>query len=222
MTVIALINQKGGVGKTTLSVQLAAALVLRRKKVLLIDADPQGSALDWAETREQRREREGGVDAHRFPVIGLPKQILHKELPSLREGYDIVVIDGPPRVYEVARSAVLASDIALVPVTPSQYDVWAAEETICLINECADLYKPNLKRAFVVNRKIANSAIGKSVRKALDAYDTPVLKSVICQRVAFAESAQGRTVFELDADGPAAREVKELAAEILKLSMGVA
>ncbi len=206
--VIAILNQKGGAGKTTLSVHLATALSRRGYKALLIDADPQGSALDWAAAR---------TGTPLFPVGGIPKPSIHNELPVLAAGYDVVVIDGPPRVYAVARSAIMASDLVLVPVQPSPYDVWAAKEIMDLLNE-GDVYKPDLKRAFVINRKIVNSAIGRDVSEALAQYPIPVLPTAICQRVAFAESAaNGLTVFDLDPDTLACQEINELAIEVERM-----
>ena len=206
--IISVINQKGGVGKTTLSISLAAALVARKLRVLLVDADPQASALDWVAVR--------GQDAP-FAAVGMCKPILHLELPKMAKDFDAVLIDGPPRVYDVAKSAVMASDAVLIPVLPSQFDVWAAEGTVKLLEECA-VYKERLKAAFVINRKIANTAIGRDVAKALKQYPQPVLNSAVCQRVAFAESARGRTVLELDADSAASKEIQALAKEVLKLT----
>jgi chromosome partitioning protein len=206
--VIAILNQKGGVGKTTLAVHLATALARKKRRVLLLDADPQGSALDWAAARHGEPL---------FPVVGLPKSSIHKELPALAANYEIVIIDGPPRVYDVARSAIMASDLVLVPVQPSPYDVWAAKEIIDLLNEAA-VYKPTLQKAFIINRKIANTAIGRDVADALSGYPIPVLSSAVCQRVAFAESAtQGLTVYELDPDMRAAQEMNDLADEVQSL-----
>jgi chromosome partitioning protein len=149
-----------------------------------------------------------------FPVVGLPKSSIHKELPSLAANYDIVLIDGPPRVYDVARSAIMASDLVLVPVQPSPYDVWAAKEIIDLLNE-AGVFKPSLRKAFVINRKIVNTAIGRDVAQALSEYPIPVLNTAVGQRVAFAESAtQGRSVFELDPDMLASQEMADLASEM--------
>jgi chromosome partitioning protein len=203
--VIAILNQKGGVGKTTLAVHLATALACKKRSVLLLDSDPQGSALDWAAARRGKPL---------FPVVGLPKASIHKELPAIASNFELVIIDGPPRVYDVARSAIMASDLVLVPVQPSPYDVWAAKEIIDLMNE-ASIYKPSLLKAFVINRKIVNTAIGRDIIQALSDYPMPVLQSAICQRVAFVESAaQGLTVYELDPEMLAAQEMNQLAQEV--------
>ncbi len=206
--IISLLNQKGGVGKTTLAVHLADALSRRGMRLMLIDADPQGSALDWAALREAQ-------DA--FPVVGLPKPTLHKELPKLAAGYDLLIVDGAPRVYDVARSAILASDIVLVPVQPSPYDVWAAKEIVDLLVEVRE-FKEHLRRAFVINRKIVNTAIGRDVTEALAAYELPVLAAQVCQRVPFAEcAAEGKTVLETAPGSTAAREIEALTDEVAGL-----
>jgi chromosome partitioning protein len=206
--VISILNQKGGVGKTTIAVHLATAFARKKRRVLLVDADPQGSALDWAAARH---------GPPLFPVVGLPKNSIHKELPALAINYELVIIDGPPRVYDVAKSAVGASDLVLVPVQPSPYDVWAAKEIIDLFDE-AMVFTPKLKKAFVINRKIVNTAIGRDVAEALSEYPVPVLEATIGQRVAFAESAtQGRTVYDIDPDMLASKEMDQLADEVERL-----
>jgi chromosome partitioning protein len=206
--IIALLNQKGGVGKTTLAVHIAEALTRIGKSVLLVDADPQGSALDWSENRPENPS---------FPVIGLPKSNLHKELPALAKNYDAVLIDGPPRVNEIARAAIMASDIVLIPVQPSPYDVWAAKEIVDLLQE-ASAFKENIKSAFVINRKIVNTAIGRDVGEALAGYALPVLNTAIGQRVAFAESAaRGLTVMDTEPNGIATKEIESLIRELLEM-----
>lgn len=203
--IISLLNQKGGVGKTTLAIHIAMALARRNHRVLLVDADPQHSALDWQEAREGERC---------FPIIGLPTKNLHKEIPGHARHYDRIIIDGPPRVNELARAAIMAADLVLIPITPSPYDVWAAKEITDLLGE-ASAFKGNLKSAFVINRKIANTAIGRDVADALAGFEYPVLAATISQRVAFAESAaQGRTVLELDPDSAASREIDNLVDEL--------
>lgn len=205
--IIGVLNQKGGVGKTTLSVNIAAALALSGKRTLLIDADPQGSALDWQSTRQGDTL---------FPVVGMAKPTLHKDVPELACSYDYVIIDGPPRVNELARSAIMASDLVLIPVQPSPYDVWAADEIVKLIQEVM-IYKERLKGRFIVNRKIVNTAIGRDVAEALRDYSFPVAETAVNQRVAYAESAaSGLSVLEFDSKGPAAREIKALVRELVE------
>lgn len=207
--IISLLNQKGGVGKTTLAVHLSAALVQRGRTVLLVDADPQGSALDWSASREA---------AALFPVVGLPTKNLAREITPHTAHYDDIVIDGPPRVNELARAAIIAADVVLIPVQPSPYDVWAAKEIVELLNE-ASVFKENQKSAFVINRKIVNTAIGRDVADALAGYPIPVLPTAVSQRVAFAESAaQGSTVLELDPKSSASQEINALTDEFLKFS----
>jgi chromosome partitioning protein len=205
--IIGVLNQKGGVGKTTIAVHLAASLAQQGTRVLLVDADPQGSALDWDAARE--------ADPL-FTVVGKPSKTLHKDMERFAQDYEYVIIDGPPRVDVIARAAILASDLVLIPVQPSPYDVWAAEEIMSLVRE-AGVFKENLKCVFVINRKIVNTAIGRDVSEALAQYEIPVLKTAICQRVAFAESAsKGQTVLETEPNGTAAQEIRNLTTEILK------
>ncbi len=205
--IVGVLNQKGGVGKTTLSVNLAACLARTGARVLLIDADPQGSSLDWAAARQGEPL---------FSVVGFPRATIHKEIAQLGLGYDHIIIDGPPRVTDLARSAIMASDIVVIPVQPSPYDIWAAEEVVKLITE-ARVYKENIKSVFVVNRKITNTAIGRDVREALAAYPIHVLDASVAQRVVFAEAAaQGQAIFEIDPTGPAVAEMEAVAAELME------
>jgi len=132
-------------------VHLADAFARRGQRVLLIDADPQASAMDWSTSRAVRMNdpplpngaQPNGQAAFEplFPVAGFPKKTLHKELTLLKRGYDTVVIDGPPRINDVAQSCISASDFVLIPVQPSPYDVWAAKEIVDLIHEALP-YKP--------------------------------------------------------------------------------
>lgn len=206
--IIALQNQKGGVGKTTLSISIAHALARKNPKsdVLLVDADPQQSSLNWSEVRENELP---------FSIMGLAKKSLYRDLPKISKNYSYVVIDGPPRVSELARSCIMSSDIVLMPCTPSPLDIWASKETSQLIEE-ASIFKENLKCCFAINRKIVNTAIGNDVVDALLKTGIKVLDAHISQRIVFAESiAVGLTPFEVDPKSKASQEIEALVNEIL-------
>ena len=204
--IVTLQNQKGGVGKTTLTLHLAHWLTLRGQRVLVVDADPQGSARDWLEARQSPTP---------FAVVGLDRPTLHRDLGPLLRDYDVVVIDAPPRVTDIARSAILAADLVIIPVQPSPLDVWAANDTVALLHD-AQVYKEHIAAVFVINREIVHTAIGREVSEALARSALPVLAAHVAQRVSFAESmAQGQTVFETRRDPKASAEIEAVGAELL-------
>jgi chromosome partitioning protein len=206
--IVALLNQKGGTGKTTLALHLAGRWARQGARAVLVDADPQGSALDWS----QARSHEGAPRL--FGVIGLARDTLHHEAPELARDADHVVIEGPPRVAGLMRSALLAADLVLIPVQPSPLDGWASAEMLALLAE-ARVFRPQLAARFVMNRCGARTVIARETGDALADHDPPLLTQRIGQRVLFAEAMQlGRLAYEIEPDSPAAREILALAAEV--------
>lgn len=206
--IVAFLNQKGGVGKTTLALNLAALWAGQGRRVTVLDADPQASALDWAQARSQ-----AGLP-RAFGVVGLPRETLHHEAPDLARAADHLIIDGPPRVAPLLRSALLAADLVVVPVQPSPLDGWASAEMLRLLDE-ARVYRPTLRARFLLNRCAARTVIARQTQEALAAQDTGALRRTVGQRVLFAQAmAGGQTVAELDPDGSAALEIAAVGAEI--------
>lgn len=212
--IVALLNQKGGTGKTTLALHLAGEWARRGHRVTLIDADPQGSALDWSEQRARERL------PRRFGVVGLARDTLHHEAPELARNADHIVIDGPPRVAGLMRSALLAADLVLIPVQPSPLDGWASAEMLALVNE-ARIYRPELVARFVLNRCATRTVLARETAESLTDHDPPALSATVGQRIAFAAAAQtGRLVSEIDNAAAAAREIAALTDQIACVGAG--
>ena len=205
MKVIAVLNQKGGSGKTTIATHLARGLQLQGHSVLLVDSDQQGSARDWRAVNEDNP----------VPVIGLDRPTLDKDLKNVSDK-EFVVIDGSPQATNLALSAIKAADFVLIPVQPSPYDVWATSDLVDLVQQRIEMTDGKLKAAFVVSRAIQNTNIGKEVAAVLQDYNLPVLDARIVQRVSYPNSASvGKTVFETEsAKSNAVTEITQLVNEV--------
>jgi chromosome partitioning protein len=203
--IISFVNQKGGVGKTTLSVNVAAALTCQGRKILLIDADKQGSASTWASLRQEPG----------FTVASLARQNMAKDAMAMAANYDHTIIDGPPHAEEIARSCIIASDFVVLPIEPSGLSTWASDFTVGQVRDAQE-YKGSLKCGFVVSRKIGKTVIGREIRDMAAEIGVPILKAEIEQRVPFAESmTMGKTIFEWAPGSSAAREIEQLTQEIM-------
>ena len=204
MKVIAVLNQKGGSGKTTIATHLARALQIDGADVLLVDSDPQGSARDWAAVREDQP----------LTVVGIDRPTIERDLKNIARK-DFVVIDGAPQAADLAISAIKAADIVLIPVQPSPYDIWAASDLVDLVKQRIEVTDGRLQAAFVVSRAIKGTRIGAEVTEALNGYGLPILQARITQRVSYpGTAAAGETVLDTDPNGDAAQEVLALAGEV--------
>lgn len=188
MPIVSVLNSKGGCGKTTLSVNLSRALKKSGKETLLVDADGvQLSAMRW-------HERSNG---DLLDIIALPKPTLHKDVQKFKNLYPWIIIDGGHHANDMMISAVQCSDVILIPVQPSPFDVFASSVIVDIIKTKMEIGLP-IKAAFVVNGAIVGTNIGASIKSELLHYGLPVFKNLTCHRVIYADSAKnGTTVIDL-------------------------
>ena len=215
--IITIASQKGGSGKSTITMQLAGVLSTRAEKtrVLVIDADQQGTCLKWATMAAEEAP---------FPatVMGMTEPIIHRQLPRIRADYDFILVDTPPHAEAVARSAIIAADLVIIPVLPSPIDLWSAATTRKIVLD-AQVQRPEIDCRLLLSRVVPNTALTQETVEALEVYDIPILSTRLHQRQAYPRSAlRGGTVLDLDAKsgGQAAEEVRQLTKELVEVLNG--
>lgn len=212
--IVALTGQKGGVGKSTTAVSLAVAAFARGLRVLLVDADPQGTARTWGDVAAEQ--------GHAAPTVVAMGASMHRpdQLPALAEAYDFVVIDAPPRHGDVQRSALMVADLAVLPCGPSAADAWALASTLELVAEARTL-RPTLAACVLVTRKQGRTALGKAARAVLASTGLPVLATELGYRIAYQEAlAAGLGVTSFSPRDPAAKEIQALLDEVQRFDHG--
>lgn len=198
---------KGGVGKSTIALNLASCLHRAGHRVLIVDTDPQGTCRTWA-AKATENEHEGP------PVVAIEGRTLRRDLERVATGFDVVVIDTPPRMAVEARAAMLAADLVVVPVTPGGADVWALQETLEVLDDARSI-RPELRAAVVPNR-VDRTTLAKMTRAALEELDALVLEHGLGNRVAFGEATlSGRGVVDYAPASKAAFEVETMTKAIL-------
>ena len=205
--IISFINQKGGVGKTTTAINLASSLVRKNHNLVLIDADPQGSAATWHSIEDNQA----------FEILDHPGELIQADIETLETAYDFVIIDAPPAVDDKVKTILKASDLAILPVTPSSLDLWSCKETLNTMDSNPEV-PLNGKVRLLINRKIPGTRVGREVRQALDKFDTPVFETELCQRVAYIDAMKyGVSVMQFAPGSKAAVEIEQWSQEVIAL-----
>ncbi len=206
--IISFLNQKGGVGKTTISTNIAVSLQMDNQKVLLVDSDPQGSLRDWNEANEGKL----------IPVVGLDRETLAKDIEGVKSGYDIVIIDGAPQSSKLVAAAIKVSHLVIIPVTPSPYDVWACSDLIEIIKARQEVTNGSPVCRFLISRSRKGTNLSEDIIEALSGYEIPILENRTTHREVYAKTAsEGLTVYhDLKAE-EAINEITSLKNEILEV-----
>ncbi len=202
--IISFVNQKGGVGKTTTAINLAASLKRRNKRLLFIDADPQGSAMHWHAVENNNA----------FEIMHHPDPVNKDDIEELSKDYDYVVIDAPPAIGDITKSILAVSELSIIPLSPSSLDIWSCKGTLEMIEE-SQPENPDMDVKLLINRKIPGTRVGREARASLDVFDMDVLDSELCQRVAFIDAmTSGVSVMQYAPGSKAADEIEQLCDEI--------
>ncbi|HPR05831.1 MAG TPA: ParA family partition ATPase [Denitromonas sp.] len=210
--IITLISQKGGAGKTTVTMQLAAGLARRGRKVEVVDLDMQESASRWAAAASP--EHPFPARMHRFSDD--PRELAEK-LAKWRKRADVVLLDCPPSIDHPRTLAALNhTDLAIIPVVPSPTDLWSTRAVERLIVALQATH-PGLQGVLVPNR-VTRTSLAADVMEVMHEFDLPVLSAILNQRNAYAQSAAvGGSVFDLgSAAQPAQLEVLRLVSAVVK------
>ena len=208
MKVITVGNEKGGVGKSTIACNIAVEAIRNGLKILLVDADTQQSCMDFRAIRGENNS------LPQFQAVSITKNTIHKDIKSFKD-FNIVVIDSGGRDTSVFRSAILACDFLIIPVLPSQYDIWATQGTIKILEE-AESFK-DVKSRIILNQVIPNTIVSREAVEALKEFKLPVFDIKLRSRVAYKQSiSKGTGVSEYEPGGKAAEEMKIFFEEVKK------
>ena len=208
-SIIAVLNMKGGSGKSTVATNLARGLQ-QSGGTCIVDADPQGTALRWDNATPEDSE---------MPAVFAASLPLDERIPALAKGWDYVVVDGAAKAKDRTRQSVQAADVVLIPVRPSGADIWASEWLIGVIRNRQRMTGGTPEAAFLISQQIVNTNLAGEIGEVLGQYDIPVLDGRTSQRVAYAEALSvGSTVLDMKPSSKAAAEVRKIADETLNLT----
>ena len=204
MKIIAMLNEKGGTGKSTVATNLASALHLRGQRVVLVDADPQGTSRDWRSASPE------GIDLP--SVVALDRPEMLQSLSSIQD--DLVIIDTPAKAEKMTAAVVRIAQTALVVIQPSGADIWASAAAVKLIQQKIDV-GGQIDAGFLVNRVSGVSKLSKEVLAGnWNEYGVTILEHAIGNRVAFAQAlTDGLSIYSLS-DAHAKQEMNQLVEEL--------
>jgi chromosome partitioning protein len=218
--VVAFVNQKGGVGKSTLATN-AAAILSESYRVVLLDTDEQGSSELWCNARDEdyaENHKVRSFSKHYKKTVNASAVTI--DLEDIASGCDIVVVDTPGRNEFVSLGVISAANLVIIPLTPGNYSLWSSDATMQLIQKVATIRSGDFAARFLLNRR-DKRRVSEEMELALREYDIPLMKTTIGNRNIYENSSSGLSVLEIGArsvsDREGQREMRELVREIERL-----
>ncbi len=208
MEVVALLSQKGGGGRSTMTVSLATAAMEARKEVLIIDLDPQATVCKWGDRRES--ESPIVIDAQ-------PARVANALAKAGEGGIDLALIDTPPRSAEAALAAAKLADIIVMPIRPQMYDLETVPNMLELIATASAARSKPIPVIVILNAIPSRGSRHDQAREALEGMGLKVCTNMIGHRSAFGDAAAlGLSALEHERSGKAANEVRDVYLEIMR------
>ena len=216
--IVAFVNQKGGVGKSTLTTNVAAILGAKYN-VLLLDTDSQGSSEDWGVARINKLLTENKLRGFSKHYRGIKKATeVSTDLEEIAASYDILIVDTPGRNELVSLGVIAAANLVVIPLTPGNFGFWSSEVTQELIQKVAVARPTDFAARLLLNMRDKRKKISKEAETLLKDLEIPVMRASVGYRNIFEASSDGLSVLEITArtesDREGQREMKELVTEI--------
>lgn len=213
--IVAFANQKGGVGKSTACVNVAEGIREKGYRVVVIDADPQNTIVQWSAAGG-----EGGGLPFTVSNLAAAGKMIHREIRKYTNDFDFILVDCPPSVADARPAVVLmVADLVVMPTSSSPTDFWSSVEFLQLVNQ-ARVTNESLRAVWLLNKTEKKRMLSKSIEKAVAATEVPVLEAQLANRECYKQAAAlGTTVLQMNDRGAkaAAVEVRAVASEIVSL-----
>lgn len=205
--IITVCGQKGGTGKSTTAIAVAVEWASRGRRVLLVDADPQGTVRTWGDRAAEER-------AESSPAVIAVGVALERHVPPHAPHYDVIIVDCPPQHGELQRASLMIAHVAILPAHPDPTEVWGLTASANLVH-AAMTVRPALIARVLVTRKDRRTVAGSQARSTLERLGLDVLDTELSRRVTYPDSlGAGRGPTTYDPRSSAAVEVRRLCTEL--------
>ena len=214
--IISILNPKGGVGKTTISLNLASCLHHRGQRVLLVDSDKQGNLRSWADKRQ---------DGYDLPmVVGADVEKSLERVRELGENFDYIIVDGVGHLeLGIVSAAVKVASLVLIPIKPGAFEIDAIDPLVEAIKARQTLLDGLPQAAFLISMQRTGTRLSREIDDALEDIGFPIFRARTSELVDYQESIKtGGSAYEYDPKGQAWQQIETITDELTGVLHGEA